>query len=38
MEYLLIIMFCVAVLVVALEALKPEWFAPLKKWANKKKK
>jgi len=37
MEYLLVIMFCVAVLIVAIEALKPEWFNPIKELINKQK-
>jgi len=36
MEYLLVIMFGIAVLVVAVETVKPEWFAPIKKWIKKK--
>ena len=37
MEYLLVIIFAVAVVAVALHAYKPEWFAPLKELINKKK-
>ena len=37
MEYLILIMFAVAVAAVALHAYKPEWFAPVKELINKKK-
>jgi hypothetical protein len=37
MEYLLVIIFAVAVAAVALHAFKPEWFAPVKELINKKK-
>ena len=37
MEYLLLIIFAVAVAAVALHAFKPEWFAPVKELINKKK-
>jgi hypothetical protein len=36
MEYLLVIMFAVAVAVVAVNAWKPEWLEPVKKLINKK--
>jgi len=37
MEYLILIMFAVAVAAVAVHAYKPEWFAPVKELINKKK-
>ena len=37
MEYLLVIIFAVAVAVVALHAFKPEWFDPIKQLINKQK-
>jgi len=35
MEYLLVWLFAVAVVMVALHAYKPEWFAPVKKLIEK---
>ena len=37
MEYLLVIIFAVAVVAVALHAYKPEWFDPIKQLINKQK-
>tara|TARA_E500000318_G_scaffold31690_2_gene31505 strand:+ start:4541 stop:4681 length:141 start_codon:yes stop_codon:yes gene_type:complete len=37
MEYLILIMFAVAVAAVAVHAYKPEWFDPIKQLINKQK-